>query len=135
MFASERSILLALESSGGTPRSLRDVIEGAGRGDPACRLVLFEAGRYLGRALANAAKVMAPSMIAVGGVLAEAGSLVFDSLRSSSEVHSLHVVSPSVEFRFAQFGADVSLFGGVAAVLARVGQGASMLPAWAQPPS
>lgn len=132
MFTSERSILLALESSGGNPRSLPDVIESAGRGDPACRLVLFEAGRYLGRALANAAKVMAPSVIAVGGVLAEAGPLVFDSLRTSAEVHSLHVVSPSVEFRSAQFRADASLFGGLAAVLARVGQGASTLPAWAR---
>lgn len=133
MFTSERSILVALESSGGAPRSLPGVIESAGRGDPACRLILFEAGRYLGRALANAAKVMAPSVIAVGGVLAEAGPLVFDSLRSSAEVHSLHVVSPSVEFRAAQFGSDASLFGGLAAVLARVGQGASTLPAWAQP--
>jgi predicted NBD/HSP70 family sugar kinase/predicted transcriptional regulator len=131
MFTSERSILAALESSGGAPRSLPDVIESAGRGDPACRLVLREAGRYLGRALANAAKVMAPSVIAVGGVLAEAGPLVFDSLRSSAEVHSLHVVSPSVEFRPAQFKADASLFGGLAAVLVRAGQGASVLPAWA----
>jgi hypothetical protein len=76
---------------------------------------------------------MAPSVIAIGGVLAEAGPLVFDSLRSSAEVHSLHVVSSSVEFRSAQFRADASLFGDVAAVLAWVGQGASMLPAWAQP--
>lgn len=132
MFAAERSILLALESAGGTPRSLHDVIESARRGDPACRLVLHEAGRYLGRALANAAKIMAPSVIAVGGVLAEAGPLVLDSLRSSAEVHSLHVVSPSVQILPAQFRTDAPLFGGLAAVLAKVGQGASMLPAWAR---
>ncbi len=52
--------------AGGSQQSLRDVIESAAGGDPACRRVLYEAGRYLGRALANLAKVMAPSVIAVG---------------------------------------------------------------------
>jgi predicted NBD/HSP70 family sugar kinase len=93
---------------------------------------LFGAGRHLGRALANEAKVMAPSVIAVGGVVAEAGPLIFDSLRSSAEVHSLHVVSSSVEFRSAQLKADASLLGGLAAVLARAGQVSSPLPAWAR---
>jgi predicted NBD/HSP70 family sugar kinase/biotin operon repressor len=129
-FASERSILLALEASGGDQRSLRDVVEAARQGDPACQRVLYETGRHLGRALASAAKLMSPSMIVIGGVLGEAGSLVFKSLLSSVEVNSLRAVSPSVRFRAAEIGGDAALFGGVAAVMERVGQGVSALPSW-----
>ena len=129
-FASERSILAALASSGSPKHSLRAVVEAAVRGEPACQRILYEAGRALGRAFANTAKIMAPSMIAVGGVLAEAGPLVFDGLRSSVEINSLRAASPSIQFRAAYLKTDATLVGGLAALLTKVGQGASALPAW-----
>ncbi|MFF3505038.1 ROK family transcriptional regulator [Streptomyces sp. NPDC003247] len=131
-FVSERSILLALEASGSTHTSLRGVIDSARRGDPACRRVLYEAGRHLGRAFANTAKLMAPGVVAVGGTLGEAGPLVFDSLVSSVEVQSLKAVSPAIRFLPAALGDDAALFGGLALVLTETGQGASTLPAWAR---
>lgn len=129
-FASERSILSALASSGSPKHSLRAVIEGASRGEPACQRILYEAGRALGRAFANTAKIMAPSMITVGGVLAEAGPLVFEGMRSSVEINSLRAASPSIQFRAAHLKTDATLIGGLAALLTKVGQGASTLPAW-----
>lgn len=129
-FASERSILHALESANGARNSLAEVVADAWRGDPACRRILYEAGRALGRAFADIAKIMAPSVIAVGGVLAEAGPLVFDGLRSSVEMNSLRAVSPAIQFRSAQLKADATALGGLAALLAKVGQGASTLPGW-----
>ncbi|MBT0770257.1 ROK family transcriptional regulator [Kineosporia sp. J2-2] len=129
-FASERSILLALEGSGSVKEDLPEVIAAAHRGDPACQRVLWEAGRYLGRALANTAKAMAPSVVAIGGLLGEAGPLVFDSVRSSAEINSLLAVSPDVRFVPAVIGDDAALFGGVAAVLTLGGQGVSSLPQW-----
>ncbi|MFD4509034.1 ROK family transcriptional regulator [Streptomyces sp. NPDC058457] len=132
-FVSERSILLALEASGSSRGSLREVVDGARRGDPACRRVLYEAGRHLGRAFASTAKLMAPSVIAVGGTLSEAGALVFDGIQSSVEMHSLRAVSPSIRVCPARLGDDATLFGGVAAVLAETGQGVSTLPAWSKP--
>ncbi|MCM0614978.1 ROK family transcriptional regulator [Paenarthrobacter sp. TYUT067] len=128
--ASERSILNALEASGGTQRTLTEVIEAAKQGDPACQRVLYETGRHLGRALASTAKVMAPSMIVIGGLLGQGGSLVFKSLLSSAEVNSLKAVSPSIRFRAAEVNADTTLLGGVTAVLERTGQGASDLALW-----
>lgn len=129
---SERSILSALRASGGTQRDLSEVIEAAKEGDPACQRVLYETGRHLGRALASTAKVMAPSMIVIGGLLGRSGSLVFKSLLSSAEVNSLKAVSPSIRFRAAEVDTDATLLGGVAAVLERTGQGSSDLSAWMQ---
>ncbi|MEU6192245.1 ROK family transcriptional regulator [Streptomyces sp. NPDC047061] len=131
-FVSEHSILLALKESGHALTSLREVIDHARHGDPACRRVLYEAGRHLGRAFANTAKLMAPSVVAIGGVLREAGPLLFDSLVSSVEVQSLKAVSPSIRFLPAVLGEDSVLFGGLAMVLTETGRGASALPAWAR---
>ncbi|MFJ9674458.1 ROK family protein [Streptomyces sp. NPDC101221] len=130
-FVSERSLLHALKSSGGGHTTLHQVIDSARRGDPACRRVLYEAGRHLGRAFANTAKLMAPSVVAVGGTLSKAGPLLFDSLVSSAEVQSLKVASPDIRFVPASLGDDAALLGGVAMVFAETGTGASALPAWA----
>ncbi|OIJ68468.1 ROK family transcriptional regulator [Streptomyces mangrovisoli] len=131
-FVSERSILHALAASGNSLGSLHAVVDGARRGDPACRRVLFEAGRHLGRAFASTAKVMAPSVVAVGGILGEAGPLVFDGLLSSVEVQSLKMVSPGIRFLPAVLGDDATLLGGVALALTESGGGASALPEWAR---
>jgi predicted NBD/HSP70 family sugar kinase len=130
MYVAERSILRALEASGGAHQSLEEVIDSARQGDAACQRVLHDAGRYLGRALANTAKVLAPSVIAIGGTLGDAGPLLFDSLQSSVEVNSLKAVSPTIRFVPAQIKRHATIYGGVAAVLARVGQGVSAPPEW-----
>ncbi|MFD7708517.1 ROK family transcriptional regulator [Streptomyces sp. NPDC059786] len=133
-FVSEKFLLLALEDSGSSRKSLKEIVAAARRGDPACRRVLYEAGRHLGRAFANTAKLMAPSVIAVGGALSEAGPLLFESIQSSVEVHSLRAVSPSIRFVPARLGDDTALLGGLAAVLADAGQGVSTLPEWVRQP-
>lgn len=127
--ASERSILSALQGSESPKRSLVEVIESAKDGDPACQRVLYEAGRNLGRALANMSKILAPSVVAVGGVLSEAGPLVFDSLNSSIEENNVPAFCPSIKFKRALV-ADATSLGGVAAVMSELGQGVSELPGW-----
>lgn len=134
-FTSERSILAMLENGAGLSRqSLREVIDSARNGDPACVRVLFEAGRYLGSAFANIAKVTAPSVIAIGGLLGAAGPLVFDGLNSSVEINSMRAASPDIQLRPAEIGADATLFGGVAALLDHLGLGVSTLPEWMKKP-
>ncbi|WP_067665028.1 ROK family transcriptional regulator [Nocardia miyunensis] len=128
--ASERSILSTLAASGTIKHALPEVIDGAREGDPACQRVLYEAGLALGRALANTAKVIAPSVIAIGGLLGQAGPIMFESVRSSAEISSLLAVSPGIEFRAARIGADAALLGGLASVLTLTAQGISTLPEW-----
>ncbi|MEX0428018.1 ROK family protein [Nocardioides sp. DS6] len=131
-YLSERSILLALAGSGSAKGSLEEVVEAARRGDGACARVLFEAGHYLGRALANTAKVLAPNVIAIGGAFGRGGSLVFESLRSSVELNSLIAVSPSIRIRNAELWEDGVVLGGLAGVLSAEGRGLSELPSWAK---
>ncbi|WP_051362543.1 ROK family transcriptional regulator [Amycolatopsis thermoflava] len=135
-FVAERPILATLEAAAGTrASSLTEVISAARGGDPACARVLFEAGRHLGRAFANAAKLVAPSVIAVGGLLGEAGELVFDGLTSSVEISNLRTVAPTMAVHLARLGADATLLGGAAAMMDHLGQGLSVLPDWMKTPS
>lgn len=136
MFASERSILRALGASGAPQLSLREVIDSARQGDAACQAVLWEAGHHLGRAIASAAKLVAPGVIAVGGILSEAGPLLFDSVNSSVEINTLRAVSPGIRIEQADLAQDAVLFGGVAAVLDRLGRsGISTVADWMHQPA
>jgi predicted NBD/HSP70 family sugar kinase/biotin operon repressor len=129
-FASERATLLALKASESPKVSLIEVIDSARHGDAACQRVLFEAGRHLGMALATVARVLAPSVISIGGTLGLAGEFMFDGLRSSAEVINLRAIAESPRFCIAQITNDATLLGGVAAILAETDQGVSELTPW-----
>ncbi|MFK0092306.1 ROK family transcriptional regulator [Pseudomonas sp. NPDC090592] len=126
---SERAILTALYTSESPQTSLRAVIDSARQGDAACRRVLFEAGLNLGRAVANTARVIAPSTIALGGLLSTAGDMVIDSMRSSPEMQNMLTISLTTRLVLAEIGDAVAL-GSVACALAHLGRGIAQLPDW-----
>ena len=128
--ASGRALLLQLQASGNQRDSLRDIIDGARLGDVTCARVLGEAGHHMGTALAHVIKVMAPTTIAIGGELAAAGPLVFDSIRASIAENGLRTVSPPPQVREGNLRGDTCLLGGVAHVLASRGTGISDIPEW-----
>lgn len=126
----QRAILNAVGASRSPRANLAEVIASAEQGDPACRRVLTDAGLYLGRAVANAAKIMGPSMVAIGGIMGTAGAVVLDGVRAALEVRSLRSLAPATRIEAAILDGDASLLGGVAAALAMRGQGLSELPPW-----
>jgi predicted NBD/HSP70 family sugar kinase len=67
----------------GASLTLADVIELARAGDHGCRLVIGDAGRTLGLAVAGACNLLAPELVIVGGELAQAGDLLLDPLRAA----------------------------------------------------
>lgn len=127
---SERAIVQSLRGSDSERETLREIIAAAEAGDAACQRVLFESGRYLGRALANAAKIIAPKVVCVGGLLGNAKPFVLDGLNSSIEVTTHRAISPSIEFTTSELGPNARLTGGVAAALLAIGQGVSELAPW-----
>lgn len=129
---SERAILDAVRLSRGDKQTLEDVIAAARAGDAASQRVLSEAGRHIGRALANSAKVFAPSVIAVGGQLGRAGNLVFDGLLSSIEVSNMRAGSQSTQFVTGVIGADAARLGAISALLEESDMGVSFLEPWAE---
>ncbi|GAA4156054.1 ROK family transcriptional regulator [Leifsonia shinshuensis] len=127
---SERAIVSAVRTSPGIKRTLTEVIAAARAGDAACQRVLAEAGAYLGRALANAAKILGPSLIAVGGELGEAGPIVFDALLSSVELSSLRSSENATRFVVGEIDESASLQGALAALLTELGKGVSEIEPW-----
>lgn len=63
--------------------SLQDVIHSALEGDPGCRQVIQDAGSTIGNVLADLCMVVAPTLIVVGGELAETGEILLAPLRDA----------------------------------------------------
>ncbi|MGB9662583.1 MAG: ROK family protein [Moorellaceae bacterium] len=63
----------------------REIIAAASEGDELSREILAEAGRYLGRALANAVLLVGPEAIVVGGGVAQGGETVLGPIRRALE--------------------------------------------------
>lgn len=127
---SERAILRTLEAAGNSQHSLREVIGNALQGNAFCQRILYETGRNIGKALGNAVKIIAPSMVAIGGELSTAWPFIKESLRIANEENNLDNVSPGIQFVSGILRKDVVLLGGVAVLLSQAGQGISDLPYW-----
>lgn len=128
--ASGRALLLQLAAAGSPRASLQKAIADALAGDLACRRLLTEAGRYIGIALSDAVKLIAPGAIAFGGELAAAGSMIFDSVRRELEASSLQTISSPPPLEQGMRRGDMCILGCVASVLDAEGRGLSDLPAW-----
>lgn len=129
-FISEHAIIMSLSRSESYKHSLLEIISAAREGDVACQCVLSEAGKYLGKALANITKILAPGMVAIGGDLSGAGPLFFDSVIATIDEHNLGTVSKAIEFKTAKLIHQPEILGGLAALLAEKNQGISDLPDW-----
>lgn len=88
----------------------RDVVEAAQAGDEVAQALFAYAGRVLGLALANAANLLNPERIVVGGGVSHAGELLFVPLQEAYRAHALPAVAkrPVVP---AELGNDAGLIG------------------------
>jgi glucokinase len=92
------------------------VLAGARTGDPLALRLVGETAEYLGRALGNAANVVDPSMIVVGGGVGEAGEELFTPLRAAVRRHLLPSMPPP-EVVPASLGYDAGIAGALALAL------------------
>ena len=104
-----------LERAGGDPARIDGpaIIAAALEGDPMAVAGLREVGQWLGRGLAQVAAVLDPSVLVVGGGLAEAaGDLIADPARSAyAEAVSIPAVRPLAPIRLARLGNNAGLHG------------------------
>ncbi|HKB15594.1 MAG TPA: ROK family protein, partial [Planctomycetota bacterium] len=89
---------------------------GAGAGDPLAIRLVRETADYLGLALGNAANVVDPSVIVVGGGVGEAGEQLFTPLRAAVRRHLLPGLPPP-EVVPASLGYDAGIAGALALAL------------------
>lgn len=73
----------------GDPLTMAMIIEQARQGDVVAQEIIGEAGHYLGIALASLVNILNPAVVVLGGVLASAGDMLIDPLRTSIRSHAL----------------------------------------------
>ena len=107
---------LLWKACGGDPARIdgRLVAECAAAGDPLARRLLLRGARALGVGLGNAANVVDPGLIVLGGGVTGAGPLWWDAVRAAARATALPEVALAVVP--ALLGADAPLWG--AALLA-----------------
>ncbi|MEV6601689.1 ROK family protein [Actinoplanes sp. NPDC051346] len=94
----------------------RDVAEGAAEGDVTCIRLIRDGGRRLGATLATLVSFANPSMIVIGGGLAQLGHILLAEIRSVVYRRSLPLATGNLPVVLSELGARAGVTG--AAVLA-----------------
>lgn len=111
--ASVRVMAQSLSAAFGRPVTTADIVRQALDGDPATRRVVADAGVVIGRAVANAANLLAPSAVVVGGPLAEVGELLLEPVREGFRRFALHPLATSTDIAGTSLGARAEVLGAV----------------------
>jgi glucokinase-like ROK family protein len=94
----------------------RDVAEGATEGDVACIKLIREGGHRIGSVLASLVSFANPSMIVIGGGLAQLGHILLAEIRSAVYRRSLPLATGNLPIVLSELGSRAGVTG--AAVLA-----------------
>jgi glucokinase-like ROK family protein len=98
--------------------TVASMLERAGRGDAGARRVVADAGRTIGRVLADLCNHLNPAAIIVGGELSIAGDLLLDRVRESIDRHAQPGAAASVRIMAGSLGERAQVLGALALVVA-----------------
>jgi glucokinase-like ROK family protein len=113
---SGESPALAERLATGAEIGARDVADGAAEGDVTCIRLIRDGGRRLGATLATLVSFANPSMIVIGGGLAQLGHILLAEIRSVVYRRSLPLATGNLPVVLSELGARAGVSG--AAVLA-----------------
>jgi predicted NBD/HSP70 family sugar kinase/biotin operon repressor len=97
--------------------TVRQIIDLAVEGDPGCRRAIDDAGRAVGRVLAALVNLFNPSLVVIGGDVAEAGDLLLGPMREAVGRFALPSATEDLEIVAGALGDRANLLGAVALVL------------------
>ncbi len=112
-------LLQMLQPAYDSELSTEHVLELDAAGDPAVRRVLSDAGRTVGRALADLANNLNPELVVVGGSLGPSPSLV-EGIRASIDRYAQPETAAAVRVVPGELGERAEVVGAVALAIARV---------------
>ncbi|MEO3789143.1 ROK family protein [Nonomuraea sp. B10E15] len=115
--ASIRAVLDAYRAAGGRAGDVPELAKAAGAGDAAALAVLDGVGAGIGGVLAALCNAIGPSVIVVGGELAETGSALMDPIERELRAHVMPISRHRVSLRRATLGEVAGALGGIALVL------------------
>lgn len=115
--AGSRVLVELLRHSYGADLTVRDMVEAAARGDVGCRRVLVDAGRAVGRALADLCNTINPERVVIGGDLGGAGAPLVDGVKESLERYALPAAMQALTVVGGELGARAEVLGALSLVI------------------
>lgn len=119
--ASVRVMTQELSAALRRPVSTADIVTSALAGDPVTRRVIEDAGVAIGRAVANAANLLAPAVVVVGGPLSEVGELLLEPVRDGFRRFAIHALASSTDVVATSLGERAEVLGALAIARDAVG--------------
>jgi len=93
------------------------IVRAARSGDRSGIRILEESGVYLGIALANVVNLLNPGLIIVGGLVAEAGGLILEPLKSTFKKYALSKPAGEVDILLTELDEWAGALGATTLVL------------------
>jgi glucokinase-like ROK family protein len=115
VLAGKRTQLASIRST--DEITARDVAHAARLGDLVAQQIMAEAGGYLGIAIASLVNMFNPSMIVIGGGVAQIGDLLLDPIRQVVRDRSLRSAAQAVRITAAVLGRRSTSMGAVVQAL------------------
>jgi predicted NBD/HSP70 family sugar kinase len=115
--ASGAATIELLRPTLGPDLTLPQLVDLTVEGHPACRRVVADAGRHIGRAVANLVNLLNPSRVVVGGELAACGDVLLEPLRQECTRHAISSAAEDVEIAHGPLGDRAQVLGALALVL------------------
>jgi predicted NBD/HSP70 family sugar kinase len=115
--ASAGAVLAVLRHAHGADLGVRDVLALVADGDPGARRVVDDAGRAIGRVLADHCNLLNPAAIIVGGELSAAGAPLLEGIRESIDRYAQPVIAQAVEILPAALGERAEVLGALATII------------------
>ena len=100
------------------------IAQAADRGCSLCDVILRDAGRYLGLAIASLANVINPDLAVLSGGMAGAGERLFGPLRDTVNERALPMAAEHIRIERAALGEDAGFVGAAGLAMARHRAGA-----------
>ena len=116
--AATEPLLALLRPTYGADLTLHGLLELAADGELPARRVIGDAGRAVGRAMADLCNYLNPAAIVVGGDLSPAGEPLLDGIREAIDRYALPGAAASVEVKAGVLGERAEVLGALALVIA-----------------
>jgi predicted NBD/HSP70 family sugar kinase len=115
--ASIRAVLDAFRAAGGRAADVPELVKAVRAGDQAAHTLLSGVGARIGEVLAALCNAIGPSVIVIGGELAETGAALVEPIERALHDHVMPVSRHRVSLRRATLGEVAGALGGIALVL------------------
>jgi predicted NBD/HSP70 family sugar kinase/biotin operon repressor len=96
------------------PLTVPELLKLAQDGDAGCQRVINDAGRVVGRAVADLCNYLNPDLVVVGGDLSAAGDLVLEPMREAVRRFAIPAAADDVQIVAGTLGARAELLGALA---------------------